>query len=417
MSSFCGQLNEYKNIAIDRFDGKNLQCSAFFLSHCHSDHMVGLKSIPFLKHLQSSKDVYLYCSKVTKILLLADEECRPLEKYMQILEIGLANLVKVPSTNHSEEYYVNVTLIPAGHCPGSVMFLFEGKDGTALYTGDFCWEVGQASKVLAFQSEKSLKKIDSVYVDTTFCIAEAYNIPSRSECVDLTIPIVSDWLSLSSSHVVVIICPAKYGYEYLFKKLAQQLDTKVHVPDWKVDIYDQIPDLAGYFTSDPLLSRIHACKFYTQKLSRSTLPCSPTAHDSKQYQVLNIKPSTMWFTAQKKSSTSQEHVAVTAVNPKGLNRICYTMHSSYREIRDLISFLQPKSVLPSVLPFSDECWDIVQERLKSFLSFPNKERNKFIQTVTTNNVLGTLRKIKSSTLKPNQHHSDDFDDLFNNDEL
>lgn len=31
----------------------------------------------------------------------------------------------------------SVTAIPAGHCPGSVMFLFEQNFKHALYTGDF----------------------------------------------------------------------------------------------------------------------------------------------------------------------------------------------------------------------------------------------------------------------------------------
>lgn len=31
----------------------------------------------------------------------------------------------------------SVTAIPAGHCPGSVMFLFEQNFKHVLYTGDF----------------------------------------------------------------------------------------------------------------------------------------------------------------------------------------------------------------------------------------------------------------------------------------
>lgn len=32
---------------------------------------------------------------------------------------------------------LSVTAIPAGHCPGSIMLLFETDDKRILYTGDF----------------------------------------------------------------------------------------------------------------------------------------------------------------------------------------------------------------------------------------------------------------------------------------
>lgn len=43
MSTFGGLLEEIKDISIDRFDGDNVQSKVFFLSHCHTDHMVGLR--------------------------------------------------------------------------------------------------------------------------------------------------------------------------------------------------------------------------------------------------------------------------------------------------------------------------------------------------------------------------------------
>lgn len=42
MSTFGGLVDEILGISIDRFDGLNLNSKIFFLSHCHTDHMVGL---------------------------------------------------------------------------------------------------------------------------------------------------------------------------------------------------------------------------------------------------------------------------------------------------------------------------------------------------------------------------------------
>lgn len=39
--------------------------------------------------------------------------------------------------NEEETSNLTVTAIPAAHCPGSVMFLFEQDDQKILYTGDF----------------------------------------------------------------------------------------------------------------------------------------------------------------------------------------------------------------------------------------------------------------------------------------
>jgi len=45
MSTFSGLIKEIPNISIDRFDNNNLESCIFFLSHCHTDHMVGLAEL------------------------------------------------------------------------------------------------------------------------------------------------------------------------------------------------------------------------------------------------------------------------------------------------------------------------------------------------------------------------------------
>ncbi|KAL0627682.1 Protein artemis [Plecturocebus cupreus] len=80
MSSFEGQMAEYPTISIDRFDRENLRARAYFLSHCHKDHMKGLRAPALKRRLECSLKVYLYCSPVTKELLLTSPKYRFWEK-------------------------------------------------------------------------------------------------------------------------------------------------------------------------------------------------------------------------------------------------------------------------------------------------------------------------------------------------
>lgn len=45
MSTFDGFLDEIENVSIDRFTEENFKSKLFFLSHCHTDHMIGLKDV------------------------------------------------------------------------------------------------------------------------------------------------------------------------------------------------------------------------------------------------------------------------------------------------------------------------------------------------------------------------------------
>jgi|SRR3569833_594269 len=69
---------------------------------------------------------------------------------------------------------IQVTLFDANHCPGSVMFLFEGTSGNAvLYTGDVRsepWFVNALARnpSLVQYSDGQIKTLDKIYLDTSF---------------------------------------------------------------------------------------------------------------------------------------------------------------------------------------------------------------------------------------------------------
>ncbi|XP_019753049.1 protein artemis isoform X13 [Hippocampus comes] len=87
MSSFPGRMKEYPYISLDRFDHENLHARAYFLSHCHKDHMRGIKAPKLKRRLRSSRRVKLYCSLVTKELLLSSRKHLFWEKFIVPLEL------------------------------------------------------------------------------------------------------------------------------------------------------------------------------------------------------------------------------------------------------------------------------------------------------------------------------------------
>ena len=105
MSCFGGQMNIYKNFSIDRFDGLNLNASAFFLSHCHSDHMVGLDSQLLINRLKAKATTKIFMSEVTKVLIVEDDRYKHLKPYIVDLpieepKVSPNNKIMLVSTYH-----------------------------------------------------------------------------------------------------------------------------------------------------------------------------------------------------------------------------------------------------------------------------------------------------------------------------
>uniref|UniRef100_A0A2I3GIQ5 Protein artemis n=1 Tax=Nomascus leucogenys TaxID=61853 RepID=A0A2I3GIQ5_NOMLE len=323
MSSFEGQMAEYPTISIDRFDRENLRARAYFLSHCHKDHMKGLRAPTLKRRLECSLKVYLYCSPVTKELLLTSPKYRFWKKRIK------------------EE--IVVTLLPAGHCPGSVMFLFQGNNGTVLYTGDFRLAQGEAARMELLHSGGRVKDIQSVYLDTTFCDPRFYQIPSREECLSGILELVRSWITRSPYHVVWLNCKAAYGYEYLFTNLSEELGVQVHVN--KLDMFRNMPDILHHLTTDRN-TQIHACRHpkAEEYFQWSKLPCGITSRNRIPLHIISIKPSTMWFGERSRKTN------VIVRTGESSYRACFSFHSSYSEIKDFLSYLCPVNAYPNVIP-------------------------------------------------------------------
>uniref|UniRef100_A0A665UCP7 Protein artemis n=1 Tax=Echeneis naucrates TaxID=173247 RepID=A0A665UCP7_ECHNA len=320
MSSFAGRMKEYPTLSLDRFDRENLHSRAYFLSHCHKDHMKGLKGPLLKRKLQFSRTVRLYCSYVTKELLLSNPKYAFWEEYIVPLELESPTQISLVDEASGEKEDIVVTLLPAGHCPGSVMFLFEGSQGTVLYTGDFRLAVGDASRLEHLHSGSRVKDIQSVYLDSTFYDPRFHQIPTREVCLNGMLELIGNWISQSSYHVVWLNCKAAYGYEYLFTNLGEEFNTQIHVKN--LAMFKKMPEILSYVTTDRN-TQIHACRHPKDEefLQGNRRPCGCTAVDGTPLRNQQSKPSTMWF-GERTRKTRPEPV------PSGLFRF----HSSYSEV-------------------------------------------------------------------------------------
>lgn len=69
MSTFSGRIAELPSVSVDRFDGVNQQSGAFFLSHCHTDHMVGLGDLLAASSSTSAKQRPIHLSAVSAVIV------------------------------------------------------------------------------------------------------------------------------------------------------------------------------------------------------------------------------------------------------------------------------------------------------------------------------------------------------------
>nr|XP_046234785.1 protein artemis isoform X2 [Scatophagus argus] len=346
-------MKEYPTISLDRFDRENLHARAYFLSHCHKDHMKGLKGPVLKRKLQLSRTVRLYCSFVTKELLLSNPKYSFWEEYIVPLELESPTQISLVDEASGEKEDIVVTLLPAGHCPGSVMFLFEGSQGNVLYTGDFRLATGDASRIEHLHSGSRVKDIQSVYLDSTFYDPRFYRIPTREVCLNGILELVRDWISQSSYHVVWLNCKAAYGYEYLFTNLGEEFNTQIHVNS--LTMFKKMPEILSYMTTDRR-TQIHACRHPKEDefFQGSRLPCGCTASDGTPLRIISIKPSTMWFGERMKKTKVIIKTGASSF------RACFSFHSSYSELKDFLSYLRPVNVYPNVIPIGRTLSEVTQ---------------------------------------------------------
>lgn len=345
MSTFGGKIQELPNISVDRFDGENFESEAYFLSHCHSDHMRGLGLYCFQEQLVE-KGKYLYASQISCAIL---KRLHPyIKNNVKELDLNIAITILL------ENKKISVTLIPAGHCPGSVMFLFE--NGTRiLYTGDYRISKNDIKRFDVFYDQfGKVKIIDTIYLDTTFFLTKYLHFPKREESLQELIQIIKEWTDNGKLYYISLRTSAKYGYEYVFNEIFNKLNMPVHVGEEAYRFYSLIPEMDKSVTLDGFITPIHSncdgfgktCIYYAQDLM-----------------VKTIRVSAFRWTQDTLTDGMSEIGA-------GEHYICYSTHASYEEGVSFIRFLKPRQIEICVKHddpnINKEMSDLIEQHLEEF---------------------------------------------------
>ncbi|XP_068452922.1 5' exonuclease Apollo [Clinocottus analis] len=309
----------------------------FFLSHMHSDHTVGLTST------WSNRPIY--CSPTTAALLRLKLQVK--EQWIHPLELAESYLLPLDDIGKEK---MTVTLIEANHCPGAVMFLFEGYFGSILYTGDFRY----TPSMLRESCLRTNATIDVLYLDNTNCDPNR-TLPSRQKATQEIKEIIRSHMNHN-----VVIGIYSLGKESLLLELAMEFKTWIEVSFERMETL-KVLDLPDVFTTDPGAGRIRA-------VEQSEIRAATFHHWNKEQPTLAIIP------------TSRP---LLSFHPN-VYVVPYSDHSSYQELEDFVSALKPTSLLPIV-------GNHVPESFSALL--PSKKRHEILVPESVRHYM--LRQLES----------------------
>lgn len=202
-------------------------------------------------------------------------------------------------------------------------------------------------RITTFRNDQSdVLKFDSLYIDSTFLFRRYLNFPTQQQSVNAIIELTQAWLLKNDSNVVAIRMPANYGYEFMLSGLAEKVKTQIHIDSANAGDYSYLPDLDGTYTgcmSKDVRIHFQCGNDQMGKWKQKFIACCPSLAPKH---IRIIRPTAMKWENWRQSDPIYE---LYDEIPE-IYSVCYSNHSSFTEIKQLIQFIQAENVQFNVMP-------------------------------------------------------------------
>ncbi|XP_065023917.1 uncharacterized protein LOC135649469 isoform X1 [Musa acuminata AAA Group] len=321
--------------SVDTWTPTSLRKRHHFLTHAHKDHLTGIV-------VRASRPIY--ATRLTKNLALHYFPRLDDSLFVEI-EVGESVVVDDPDGAFS------VTAFDANHCPGAVMFLFEGRFGNLLHTGDCrltpdCLQ-NLPLKYIVKKGRETLCHLDYLFLDCTFSRC-CLKMPNKQSAIQQVISCI--WKH-PNAPVVYLSCDL-LGREEILVEVSKTFGSNIFV-----DKSENSDCFQALFLAAPeILTEDASSRFQVLPLSKLYDKASEelaNARASFQPEPLFIRPSVQWYAIDPNRYKSQKRKKCPAEAERdefGVWHVCHSMHSSREELEWALQFLQPKWVISTTPP-------------------------------------------------------------------
>lgn len=294
-------------------------CTAYFLTHFHSDHYGGLT--------KSWAHGPIYCTPITARLLAL---CLYVdERWIHPVPLGTTQSIDG----------VEVKMLDANHCPGAAIILFRLKNGQAiLHTGDF-----RACRAMQSYPEFRECHVHTLYLDTTYC-NQRYRFPLQKEVIDFVIQVTQAALK-KNNRTLVVVGAYSIGKERVYLGIAEALNVPIFAERRRSRILRALewPELVCRLCADGSSTLLHVLPigFLRPQKLKAYLQGYPRFNS-----ILAFRP-TGWTYSEKIGN--QLHLLKPIISGTvTVYGVPYSEHSSFSELKEFVQFLQPERIIPTV---------------------------------------------------------------------